>query len=138
MPNFNLYDFIGLKHFKKSIIGQIFGSDTYYFIREITDTQLICDEYKDEDILKNHIKIPLEKSGDYELKTVKSTFKIRTRKSGSAQFIDDPKIYNTIQEIVDSIPDGTFWSVWKAEIICDVDCRRLNIDPSAPWPPKAA
>lgn len=137
---FQPYNFIEKKQEKIAFINRT-QNTTFYFVHTITETELICDEF-DRKIVKNSVKIPLEQAENYQIKNVKSTFKIREYYPETAHFIDNPKVFNSITEIEEAVAKNEIkiflYLIREVSVFCDMDCRTLTIDPAAPWPPKAA
>jgi hypothetical protein len=136
MEFFEIYTFVGLKEEKKENIVTNINQRTY-FIREIlSDGTYLCDIYNGENLIEKHyiVKLPTDK---YEIKKIKATYKIREYYPLTATFVDNPKVYNTIQDAVSAGSLAPAFAIWGVSIICDSDRRSLGIDPAAPWPPKA-
>lgn len=138
---FQLYDFIGLSPNQKlkTVIKELDKVDSkIFFIREILENgEYICDVYLGENLIEKHYitTLPID---SYEKKDIKATYKIREFHPLTGTFVDDPKVYNTIQDAVSAGSFAPAFAIWGVSIICDSDCKALGIDPAAPWPPKAA
>ena len=139
MP-FQLYDFVGLKPNPniKTVLRDIFRTDKrLFFVREVHDNdEYVCDVYVGENLVEKHYvtTLPID---SYEKKDVKATFKIREFHPLTGTFVDDPKVYNTIQDAVSAGSLAPAFAIWGVSIICESDCKAFGIDPAAPWPPKA-
>lgn len=139
MP-FSIYDWVGIKKEKyKSVVNLDYeeSKQEVFFIREILgNDEYACDVYAGENLVEKHyvITLPID---SYEKKDVKATFKIREFYPLTGTFVDDPKVYNTIQDAVAAGSLAPAFAIWGVSIICDADCRAFGIDPTAPWPPKA-
>lgn len=135
---FKIYDFIESKQEKKATVNRA-QNTTFYFIRGITETEFLCDEF-DKKIIKNSVKIPLTQAENYQIKQTKSAFKIREYYPDTAHFVDNPTVFNSIAEIGEAISKNEvktpLYLVREVSVFCDMDCRTLTIDPTAPWPPK--
>lgn len=135
---FNIYDWIGEKqNDEKKIINTNTPPQLFFIREEIGNDIYICDEYSGENHMRNHVKIKLEKDV-YEKKEIKATYKIREFYPLAGEFVDNPKVYNTVQDAVTAGSLAPAYAIWGISIICDSDCKAFGIDPAAPWPPKAA
>lgn len=140
MP-FSMYDWVGIKIEKyKSVVNLDYDENKQevYFIREILgNDQYICDRYEGENHIEKHYRIKID-TENYEKKDIKATFKVREFHPLTGTFVDDPKVYNTIQDAVSAGSLAPAFAIWGVSIICDSDCKAFGIDPAAPWPPRAA
>lgn len=138
---FNTYDWVGKKQNNQEKIINTNTPPQLFFIREkIGDEVYICDEYSGGNHVRNHVEIKLPED-THEKKIIKATYKIREWYPDTATWVDNPRIFNSIEEIDDAVAAGVvttdLWGVWALSIYYDSDCRRYKIDSTAPWPPKA-